>query len=350
MTATTAPSQRSVTEVVLPGCVEPDGLRVRTRPAAAVRPGHVLLRMEATGVSFAEQQMRRGSYYDQPPFPFVPGYDLVGTAVAVGPGVDGALVGQRFAAVTKTGAWASLVEVDATDLLPVPDDVDPVTAEALAVNGITAWQMLHDIGRVRRDAVVVVLGANGGVGSTLVQLAVHAGARVVGTSSARHHDLLRSLGAEPVDSRDPDLDDRIRELAPDGADLVLDHVGGPGLLRSWRLLRRGGTLVSYGSASTMDLPGGGRIPVLRAFARVVAWDVLPNGRRARFYNFWAGSRRRQAFALRQRDALSHVLALTRSGAVRPLIAGQLPLSQIARAVELAESRTVAGKVVVTPDA
>lgn len=74
------------TEVVLPGLVEPTGLQVRTRELPAPGAGQVVLRMEATGVSFAEQQMRRGKYYDQPAFPFVPGYDVVGTVTAVGPG------------------------------------------------------------------------------------------------------------------------------------------------------------------------------------------------------------------------------------------------------------------------
>lgn len=91
------------TEIVLPGAVEPDGLQVRARDLPAPREGQVVLRMDATGVSFAEQQMRLGKYYDQPPFPFVPGYDVVGTVTATGPGVDPKLAGRRFAAVTKVG-------------------------------------------------------------------------------------------------------------------------------------------------------------------------------------------------------------------------------------------------------
>ena len=94
--------------------------------------------------------MRRGKYYDQPAFPFVPGYDVVGTVTAVGPGVDAALVGRRFAAVTKTGGWASHLLVDAADLVAVPDGVDAADAETVLVNGITAWQMLHRSATLRR--------------------------------------------------------------------------------------------------------------------------------------------------------------------------------------------------------
>jgi len=75
-----------ITEVELPGVVEPDGLRLRTREVPRLAAGQALVRMEATGVSFAEQQMRRGRYYDQPPYPFVPGYDLVGTSPRPGRG------------------------------------------------------------------------------------------------------------------------------------------------------------------------------------------------------------------------------------------------------------------------
>lgn len=336
-------------EVVLPGRVEPDGLQLRELVPSEPGPGRVTLRMEATGVSFAEQQMRRGKYFDQPAFPFVPGYDLVGTVIAVGDGGDRSLIGRRFAVVTKTGAWASRVEAAHEDLLPVPSDLDPAAVETLIVNGIAAWQMMHDTARVRGGGTIVVLGANGGVGSTLVQLARHAGIRVIGTASRRHHDLLRSLGAEVVDYHDPDLYAQIRRLAPEGVDAVFDHVGGPALVHSWRLLRRGGTLVSYGSASTKDSAGSGQLPILRAFAQVVAWNLLPNGKSARFYDLWAGRRRRQRFIERQQEALTNVLLLLREGAVRPQIAARFPLSDIVRAVELAESRTVAGKVVMVAD-
>src|ERR1700712_2833121 len=110
---------------------------------AAPTGAQALVAVEATGVSFAEQQMRRGKYYNQPPFPFVPGYDLVGTVTEVGPEVDEALRAQRAAVLTKIGGWAPHAMVDAGDLVPVPAGIDPAAAETVVVNGITAWQMLH---------------------------------------------------------------------------------------------------------------------------------------------------------------------------------------------------------------
>src|ERR1700712_920079 len=103
---TTQPTNMvTATEIVLPGIVEPAGLQIRRREIAAPASGQALVRVEATGVSFAEQGMRRGRYPGQPTFPFVPGYDLVGVVAAVGAGTDPALVGTRVAALTKTGGW-----------------------------------------------------------------------------------------------------------------------------------------------------------------------------------------------------------------------------------------------------
>ncbi|WP_069864883.1 medium chain dehydrogenase/reductase family protein [Streptomyces malaysiensis] len=339
-----------VTEIVLPGRVEPSGLETRTRDLPAPGAGQVLLRMDATGVCFAEQQMRLGKYYNQPPFPFVPGYDVVGTVTATGPDVDAGMTGRRFAAVTKVGAWASHLLIDAADLMPVADDdMDAATVETVVVNGITAWQMLHRTAKVRSGGTIVVLGANGGVGSILVQLARHAGITVIGTASARHHDSVRELGATPVDYRDPEMYDRIREIAPDGVDAVFDHVGGPAVAESWRLLRRGGTLVSYGTAATKNEEGSSQLPVLKLFGQLAAWNSLPNGKSAHFYNFWAGSRCRTQWQRRLTEDLTQVLRLVADGILMPRIAAEIPLSDTASALELAESRTVLGKVVIIPD-
>jgi NADPH:quinone reductase-like Zn-dependent oxidoreductase len=342
-------STGELVEVVLPGRVEPEELRIRRGAVPAPGPGQVVIRTEATGVSFAEQQMRRGRYYDQPPFPFVPGYDLVGTVLAAGEGADPGLTGTRVAALVKVGGWASHVLVDAADVVPVPDGIGAAEAETLVVNGVTAWQMLHRKARVRAGHTVVVHGANGGVGSVLVQLALAAGARVIGTASARHHDALREQGVVPVDYRAGDVAARIRALAPGGVDAVFDHVGGPGITDSWRLLAPGGTLVSYGSASTRDDEGSKQWPVLKLLLRVWLWNALPNRRRAFFYNVWAGKALAgNRFRSRLRADLTQVFAALQRGEVTARIAAQLPLARVAEALRLAESGTVAGKVVLVP--
>lgn len=336
------------TEIVLPGVGEPESLEVRQRELPALTAGQALVRVEASGVSFAEQQMRRGKYYDQPAFPFVPGYDLVGVVEALGDGPAPVAVGQRVAALTKTGGWADRVVLEAADLVAVPDGVTAAAAETVVVNGVTAWRMLHRSARVARGQAIVVLGASGGVGSTLVQLARHAGIHVIGTASPRSHDRVRELGAIPVDYHD-DVPARVRELAPDGVAAVFDHVGGPGIADSWRMLARGGTLVSYGSASTRDLPGSGFLTVLKLVIRLAAWNALPNGRHAYFFNLWAGRRRHlDRYRAELREDLQQVFALLADGDITAQVARTFGLTEAAEALRYAEAGGFTGKVVIQP--
>ncbi|GLY93221.1 zinc-binding dehydrogenase [Actinoplanes sp. NBRC 103695] len=345
----------TTTEVVLPGKVAASGLRLVDRELPPPAAGQVTVRVESTAVSFAESAMRRGRYFGQPRFPFVPGYDLVGIVESTGPGVDPALTGRRVAALTKTGAWATRVLLAAAEVVEVPDGVTPDEAETLVVNGVTAYQMLHGRARVRAGQTVLVLGAGGGVGTILVQLARQAGARVIGTAGPRHHEALRALGAEPIDYRDPDLAARVRELAPDGVDAVFDHLGGASVGLSYRLLNRTGTLVSYSIASKLD----DRTPVVLTFlallSKLTFWNTLPTGRHASFYDIWAGagkpgSARREAFLARLRTDLSHVFGLLSDGKLSAQIAARFPLAEVAAAMELSESshRTALGKIILVP--
>jgi NADPH:quinone reductase-like Zn-dependent oxidoreductase len=332
------------TEVVLPGVVAPEGLHLRTSPVPAPAAWQVVICMEATGVCFADLQMRRGRYYDQPKFPFVPGYDLVGTIVATGTGADPALLGQRVAALTKVGGWASHVLVAAADVVPVPPGLDPAQAETVVLNGITAWQMLHRKAHVKSGDTIVVHGASGGVGTILVQLAQLAGARVIGTASPRNHDMLRDLGVIPVDYH-ADITAAVREIAPGGVDAVFDHLGIASVPASWRLLAPGGTLVAYGNAANLNDTGSKQLPMLKVVARLWAWNALPNRRHAYFYVVWPGS---DPAREQLRQDLAQVLQAMADGHITAQIAARYPLAQAADAVRLAESRTIAGKVILTP--
>jgi NADPH2:quinone reductase len=311
--------------------------------------------VESTAVSFAESSMRRGRYNGQPPFPFVPGYDLVGVVEAVGPGVSPSLTGKRVAALTKTGGWATNVLLTAADLVEVPDGVSADDAETLIVNGVAAYQMLHHSAKVRAGQTVLVLGASGGVGTILVQLARQAGARVIGTASPRHHDALRALGVEPIDYREPDLAAHVRKLAPHGVDAVFDHLGGASVTRSYRLLNRTGTLVSYGIASKLDDTSPVAPGFLWMLAKLAIWNYLPTRRHASFYNVWASagkpdSAKREAFRARLRTDLTHLFGLLRDGVLTAKIAARYPLTEVAAAMELAESsgRTALGKIILVP--
>ena len=337
------------TEIVLPAVGAPETLEVRRRELPPPGAGEALIRVEATGVSFAEGSMRRGRYPGQPKVPFVPGYDLVGVVTDLGPGVVGVAVGQRVAAVTKTGGWADHVVLPTADLVPVPEGVDAAAAETAVVNGVTAWQMLHGLARVRAGQTVLVHGASGGVGVLLVQLARMAGARVLGTASPAKHDVVRALGAEPLDYHGDDLVARVRALTPGGVDAVFDHVGGQSLRDAWGMLARGGTVVSYGLASLRDARGSLVLAFIPLLARISLWNALPNGRHAHFYNLWGGKTLRpRRFHRELRAALTEVFTLLAQGRLQARIARQLPLARAAEAMRLAESGTISGKVVLVP--
>ncbi len=335
-------------EVVLPGVVEPAGFLLQNHTLDGPGAGQVLIQVEASGISFAEQSMRRGRYPGQPAFPFVPGYDLVGVVVAVGPAVDPSLVGKRVAALTKTGGWATYALLSADVLLPVPNGIDPAEAETLVVNGITAWQMLHRDAKIQRGQTILVHGANGGVGTILVQLALHAGIRVIGTASPRHHETLRAQGVEPVDYNDPDLAQRLRQLAPDGVDAAFDNVGGKSAAISFGLLKRGGTLVCLAIASAKNSTDSVVLKFIGLLAQVVWYNLLPNGRRATFYNIWSG-KGSKAFLSRMQEDFAQLMDLLARGIIAPKIAARFSLEQIHAAMELAESRTAYGKVILIPD-
>ena len=130
---------------------------------------------------------------------------------------------------------------------------------------------------------------------------------------------------------------------------MFDHVGGPGIDASWRMLARGGTLVSYGTLATKDIPGNPQLPVLKLLAKLTVWQVLPNGRRATFFNLWKGARfRRERFRAQLREDLGQVLELLRDGAIEPQIAARFGLEHAAEALRFAEAGGFTGKVLLLP--
>jgi NADPH:quinone reductase-like Zn-dependent oxidoreductase len=186
-------------------------------------------------------------------------------------------------------------------------------------------------------------------------LARHAGARVIGTASPRHHEALRELGVEPLDYRDPDVSARVRELAPDGVDAVFDHLGGASIARSYRLLNRTGTLVCYSIASKLDDSTPVLLSFLHALTRLAFWNYLPTHKHASFFDVWSGagkpdSVRREAFRARIRTDLTDVFGLLRDGVLTAKIAARYPLTEVAAAMELSESsgRTTLGKIILVP--
>ena len=174
--------------------------------------------------------------------PAVPSYELSGVVVAVGEGVDAGLVGGAVVALTpfdRDGVAADYAVVPGELLAPRPQGVDDVHAAAIPLPGLSAWQALFDHGHLDKGQRVLVLGAAGGVGQLVVQLATLHGAHVVAAASAANHDVAAELGAaEVVDPSSDALD------AVEPVDLVVDTVGGDVVARAAARVRPGGRLVS----------------------------------------------------------------------------------------------------------
>ena len=330
-------------EIVLPAKGEPESLQVRETADPTPGAGQVAVRVQASGVAFAEVQMLRGRYYNQPKFPFVPGYDLVGTVVAAGPGATTAIC-TRVAAMTRTGAWRDVVVLDESTVVAVPDALDAPHAVALVTNGVTAWQLLQRA-NVRKGQTVLVHGASGGVGGLLARLALRAGVRVLGTASASKHDALTEAGVEPIDYRAGDVPTTVRALAPEGVHAVFDHLGGRSVVDSYEVLAPGGIVLCYGAATTMDEGGHPMKPYLTIIRRIAGWELARligtgKGRRVRIYSI----QQDEAF----RTDLRRVFDLAAQGELTATIGGTYPLDKAAEALRTLVDGKAAGKLVLEP--
>jgi len=321
----------------------PEAMALVEDELAEPGPGEVGVRVLASGVAYGDVLKRRGLVPGTPRPPFTPGYDLVGVVERLGPGVSGLRPGDRVAALVVNGANAERVNLKADRAVPVPPGVDEAEALCLVLNYVTAWQMLHRVARVRPGERILVHGAAGGVGTALLELGRLAALEVYGTASAGKHDLVRRLGATPIDHRAEDFAARVMELTGgQGVDAVFDPVAGAQLLRSHRVLRRGGRLVCYGISSALSV---GRLQLLLTLLLLPALMLLPDGRAARLYGIGATA---GAGMEAVREDLRELLVLLAAGRLHPVVAERIPLSEVARAHDLVEHGRVAGKVVLVP--
>src|SRR5262245_49313653 len=213
------------------------------------RPGEVRLKMLAAGVALPDVMMREGIHPEARRRPFTPGWDVVGIVDALGEGVGAVPLGATVAALPIVGGYAEYLCLPATELVPVPPQLDPAEAVCLILNYVTAYQMLHRSAQAKPGETALVHGAAGGVGTALLQLARLHGIRIYGTASTGKLKTVESLGGHPIDYTRSDFLKVIRGIPRGGVDIVFDGIGGWNLLRSWRALTRGGRLVAYGLQS-----------------------------------------------------------------------------------------------------
>ncbi|MFI5939289.1 zinc-binding dehydrogenase [Streptomyces uncialis] len=302
-------------------------------PDPVAGPGEVLVAVEAVDTLVVETQIRAGWGRDYFPItpPYVPGSGVAGTVRALGDGVDPDWTGRRVAAsLDLSGGYAELVAVPVGALTAVPDQVSLTDAAALVHDGVTALTLLHATG-LRPGERVLVLGASGGMGTVLVQLAKAAGARVVGTARGdRKIALVRELGADAVvDASRPDWLEQTRAaLGGTGADVVLDGVGGATGAAAFPLVANGGRFSAHGA------PSGG-------FSEVDPDDAAARGIRL------FGIADVQLPADERARLVARALEEVAKGALRPVIGATFPLDQAASAHRAIESRELLGKAVIT---
>ena len=307
-------------------------------PLPEPRPGHVLVRIRAAGVSPLDTKIRAGkAAHAKQPLPAVLGMDLAGEVVAVGAGVTRLAVGDEVHGLAGgigglQGTLAEYAAVDADLLARKPASLSMREAAALPLNAITAWEGLVDRANVRAGQRVLVHGGAGGVGHIAVQLARARGAEVVATASAADLETVRAAGATAVDYAGVTAEDLVRAHAGDagGFDVVFDTVGGATLDASFLAARRHtGHVVSalgWGTHALAPLS-------FRGATYSGIFTLLP---------MLTGEGRAH-----HGEILEAVARIVDAGALRPRLAStRLGLADAAAAHELVTSGRARGKVVV----
>lgn len=309
----------------------PEVVTVEDVPEPGPGEGQVVVTVRAAAVNFPDVLLVANRYQVSVPTPFVPGSEFAGVVSATGPGVTGWRAGDRVTGVGMVGAFAERVVVAAGSLNRIPDGYDDRLAAAGGVTHRSAQHALRTLGRLRPGEELVVLGASGGVGLAAVQLGVAMGATVtaVASSAAKLAVAERYGATRLLDHRRGELRASLKNALPDGADVVVDPVGGDLAEPALRALRPGGRFVTVGFAAGA-IP---RIPLNLVLVKDI--EVLGLNMRT------LGIRAAVEFA-RHEDELASLLA---TGRVVPHIGAVFPLDDTAAALRvLADGRAV-GKVV-----
>ncbi|MFJ7073948.1 NADP-dependent oxidoreductase [Streptomyces sp. NPDC098781] len=312
----TVNTMRAIGQDVLGG---PEVLKEVELERPEPRPNEVLVRVRAAGVNPTDWKHRAtGGFLGEPPF--VLGWDVSGVVEAVGIGVARFRPGDEVFGMLSYpfghGSHAEYVTAPARTFAHKPASIDHIQAGALPLVSLTAWQALVEYADLRPGQRVLIHAAAGGVGHVAAQIAKARGAYVIGTASAGKHDFLREIGVdEAIDYRETDFVEAVKDV-----DVVLDTLGGDNAIRSLRVLRPGGIVVS----------------------------ILPVGPD----EFHTEAERLGVRALRMLVDASHsgmkaIAELVEAGKLRPAIAGTFPLAEAAEAHALGDTGRTTGKLVLT---
>jgi NADPH2:quinone reductase len=310
----------------------PDVLQLDEVPVPEPGTGQVRIEAEAIGANAIDTVLRRGGTPWDRPLPGTLTGEVVGRITALGPDTPPRIeIGQRVAALAED-AFADQSLAGADFLAPIPDDADAAEATMMAMTGPLAYRLL-ETAHLPAGGAVVIHSAAGTIGHLAVQLArSYDLGTVIGTASSPHRlEFIRSLGAEAVDLTDPDWPAKVREIAPDGVDAVLDAVGGKVFEQGLDLIRPVGTMLTYGAITT-ELP---TVPAGALFGFKTVTGVAIMG--------WRGARPEAA-----RADIDEVIRRWQSGELRPAVAATHPLAEVTSIHEALDARSSLGRLAATP--
>jgi NADPH2:quinone reductase len=307
------------------------------------KAGEVRVKVLAAGVARADILMRRGLYPEAvPAYPFTPGYDIAGEVDALGGGASRFQIGDMVVALTETGGYAEYICLPEGRLVSVPSELDPAQVVCLPLNYITAYQTLHRFARVQPGEQILIHAAASGVGTAQLQLGNLVNLRMYATASEAKHNIVSSLGAEPIDYQVEDFVERIRAITGEGVDAVFDPVGGAHIYRSFKALNDRGRLIAYGE---MGLTGE-HTPSFNEVALhhdlPLMLNDLPGDKTVRWYECFVENQAHPDWYHQDLEILVNLLA---RGKITPIIAGRFTLNEAAQAHDLIEAAAVSGKIV-----
>ncbi len=302
--------------------------------------GEVRVRISAAGAAFTDIMVRKGIYpgVKQKP-PFSPGYDMVGIVDKIGTEAKKFKKGDRVAALTVTGSYSEYMCLPESELVSVPDELDPAEAVSVILPYVTAYQMLHRSAKIKKGQIILVHGAGGAVGSALLRLGKLNDLDMFGTDAESKHESIKGAGAVPIDYEKEDFVNVVIEKTGDGVDAAFDAVGGDHFKRSFRALRPKGTLVAYGFYDAA-LGKGGNVPL--DFLRLKLWNLLPNGKSALFYSVESLQKKHPDWF---KEDLTELFKLLKEKKIKPVIHAGMPFTEAAEAHKMIENKKVNGKII-----
>lgn len=322
---------------------------IREVDQPVIQAGEVLISVEAFGLNFADVMIRMGTYSEAPPFPTVPGYDVVGSIMEIHSQTDTSLeIGDRVIAITRFGGYAEYVATDHRAVAKISEDIPLTLATALATQGCTAYYMSKDLTNIHPGDHVLIHAAAGGVGSLLCQIAKHQDAIVYGTaSSSEKLDYLRSIGVDhPINYKDQAFDTSIKTILGEqkGLNLIFDAVGGSSIKKGLRLLTAGGRIVCFGAAAlTSAKTIFGKIGVALGFGFYSPIALLNPSKSLMAVNMLTLGDEQPHVIQR---VMKGVIDLYDRGIIKPLDGGLYGINELAEAHDALEHRKTMGKVAV----